>query len=261
MPILPQLFRFYREQHCLPLVGLSPTTFDHFPLATYTWMTRGGKSFTQGLGISMQEVYLLECLFATLHPKRIFAIGNSFGWSTLALSLLNPEAKVVAIDAGYDINSIEGIDLTNTISRKHKLNCKAIQGTSPSDVSRVVEAEFDSPLDFVFIDGTHTNEGVLADFRATYRHAGRQCMFALHDVRDCNLFEAFEMAKKTEGITGYILEGTASGIGILFASGAIDPVTVETLRMFAPSNKDLEEIRQAASDYRAWCLAQQDSLK
>jgi cephalosporin hydroxylase len=261
MPILPQLFRFYREHDCLPLVGLSPTKFGSFPLAAYTWMIKDGKNFTQGLGISMQEVYFLECLFATFHPTRVFAIGNSFGWSTIALSLLNPQAKVVAIDAGYDINSIQGIDLTNAISREHRLNCKAIYGISPTGVCRAVEAEFDGPLDFVFIDGTHTNEGVLADFRATHRHAGPGCIFAFHDVRDCNLFEAFETAKQTQDITGYVLEGTASGIGVLFASGAVDPLTAETLRMFAPSTEDLEEIRQAATRYQDWCQGQQSRLK
>jgi predicted O-methyltransferase YrrM len=261
MPILPQLFRFYREHDCLPLVGLSPTKFGSFPLAVYTWMIKDGKNFTQGLGISMQEVYFLECLFATFHPTRVFAIGNSFGWSTIALSLLNPRAKVVAIDAGYDINSIHGIDLTNAISREHGLNCKALLGISPAEVSRVIEAEFDGPLDFVFIDGAHTNESVLADFRATYRHAGRGCIFAFHDVRDCNLVEAFETAKETQGITGYVLEGTASGIGVLFAPGAVDPVTTDTLHMFAPSNKDLEEIRQAASRYQDWSLGWQSRLK
>src|SRR5215471_15565442 len=104
MPILPKLFRFYAEHNCLPLVGLSPTKFGSFPLATYTWLMKDNQNFTQGLGISMQEVYFLECLFAVFHPTNVFAIGNSFGWSTLALALLNPQAKVVAIDAGYDTN-------------------------------------------------------------------------------------------------------------------------------------------------------------
>jgi hypothetical protein len=256
MPVLPQLFRFYRDHNCLPLVGLSPTQFGSFPLAPYTWMIKDGKSFTQGLGISMQEMYFLECLFAAFRPANVFAIGNSFGWSTLALGLMNPQAKVVAIDAGYDINSIEGIDLTNTISREHGLNCKVLQRTSPPDVDAVVEAEFNSPLDFVFIDGAHTNEAVLADFRAIHPFGGRRCLFAFHDVRDCDLFEAFETAKETSGLDGYVLDGTSSGIGVLFAPGALDALTIETLRIFAPAREELEEIRQAASRYRDWYSAE-----
>jgi hypothetical protein len=87
VPILTRLYTLYQSHDVLPLVGLSPSSFGSFPLATYTWLIRNGESFTQGLGISAQELYFFECLFDVLRPIRVFAIGNSFGWSTLALSL------------------------------------------------------------------------------------------------------------------------------------------------------------------------------
>ena len=56
-----------------------------------------------GGGISLSEVALMEDIGQVYAPKRIFAIGCSFGWSTLALAMAMPKAKIVAIDIGLGI--------------------------------------------------------------------------------------------------------------------------------------------------------------
>ena len=101
--------------------GLNPCHFGNLPSAAFTWFIKDGESLTNGLGIAMQEVYFLECLFARLKPKSIFIIGNSAGWSSLALALLNPQARCVAIDAGFDRNALDGLDFTNRVAER-KLN-------------------------------------------------------------------------------------------------------------------------------------------
>ena len=77
MPILKRLTGLYERRGILISTGLNPCHFGNLPSAAFTWFIKDGESLTNGLGIAMQEVYFLECLFARLKPKSIFIIGNS----------------------------------------------------------------------------------------------------------------------------------------------------------------------------------------
>src|SRR5215813_4352656 len=155
--------------------------------APFTWFTRNGKSCTDGLGIALQELFFLECLFQDYSPEGLFIIGNSFGWSTLAIALLNPRSKVVAIDAGFGRNTLAGLDLTNQIARAAGLNVVAVRAISPQDIPSVFAAHFGAPPEFAFIDGLHTNEQVVLDFRAVKAVAAPNPVFLFHDVHEHNL--------------------------------------------------------------------------
>jgi predicted O-methyltransferase YrrM len=108
-------------------------------------------------GIVLQELYFLECLAQVRQAESVFVIGNSFGWSTLALSLLHPGATVTAIDSGFDENSLEGMDLTNRIAVGLGTGATAIRATSPQDVRAVVFSNLGGAVDLAFIDGFHTH--------------------------------------------------------------------------------------------------------
>src|SRR5262245_733219 len=110
VPVLARLVSLYESRGIQISTGLNPVHFERFPLVPFTWFIKDGESLTNGLGIALQEIYFAECLFERFHPTRILVIGNSFGWSTFALALTNPSANVVAIDAGLDRNSLEGIE-------------------------------------------------------------------------------------------------------------------------------------------------------
>src|SRR5580700_4996296 len=116
MPIIARLAALYERRGIRIATGLNPSHFGDFPYAPFTWFIKGGESLTEGLGISLQEIYFLECLFARFHPRSLFVIGNSLGWSTLALALANPAARVLAIDAGLDRLAREGIRFTNAVA-------------------------------------------------------------------------------------------------------------------------------------------------
>ena len=53
------------------------------------------------------------------------------GWSTLALGLLNPQGKVLAIDAGLDRNSLAGIDFTNAAALQEALPVTVLRAGRP----------------------------------------------------------------------------------------------------------------------------------
>jgi len=220
MPILARLVSLYRDRGIDIAAGLNPSHFGGFPLAAFTWFVRDGRSLTNGLGIALQEIYFLECLFARFRPRRLFVIGNSLGWSSLALGLLNPAAKTVAIDAGLDRNSKAGIEFTNRVAAEEGLPVSAVLGASPADVPRVVAEHGLAPLDFAFIDGYHSVEQVELDFAALRPHAAPDCVYLFHDVGNFGLAPGLERIAAATGLHWELLLGTSSGMAILY-----DPAT------------------------------------
>ena len=146
----------------------------------------------------------------------MFVIGNSWGWSTLALALLNPEAKVVAIDSGFDNNSLEGLEFTSRLAREETLNVRAINASSPHDVPAVLAAEFDAPIEFAFIDGYHTQQQVALDFFAIRPSAAPDAVCLFHDVLEFHLSPGIEHASAASGLPWFMLDGTPSGMAALF---------------------------------------------
>jgi hypothetical protein len=219
MPILKRLTALYESRGILISTGLNPCHFGNLLQANFTWFIKDGKSLTNGLGIAMQEVYFLECLFAALHPKNIFAIGNSAGWSSFALSLLNPAARVVAIDAGFDQNALEGLDFTNRVAAEEGLNLRAVKAVSPDGVTAVAEAHLTGPIDFAFIDGYHAQEQVVRDFTALRAHAAADCVYLFHDVYEFKLQPGIEEIVRLSGLSSQLLLGTPSGMAVVYDAG------------------------------------------
>jgi predicted O-methyltransferase YrrM len=230
MPILNPLISLYERRGIHIATGFSPWRYANLPKVAFTWFLRGGACLTNGLGISSQEVYFLECLFEGFRPSRIFVIGNSWGWSTLAVALLNPQARVVAIDSGFDDNALEGLAFTNQVAEEERLNLKVVKATSPGDVPGVLTAEFDGPVDFAFIDGYHTKEQVYLDFAAIRPLATADAVYLFHDVLEFGLEPGVARAAAVIGQPWHVLDGTSSGMAILL-DGERRP---EVMRAIAP---------------------------
>lgn len=216
MPILKRLTGLYESRGIQISTGLNPCHFGNLPSAAFTWFIKDGESLTNGLGIAMQEVYFLECLFARLKPKSIFIIGNSAGWSSLALALLNPQARCVAIDAGFDRNALEGLDFTNSVAADEGLDLRAVQAVSPEGIAGVIAEHRLAPIDFAFIDGYHTVEQVVRDFAALRDHAEPACVYLFHDVHEFKLGPGIAENVAASGLAAELLLGTPSGMAILY---------------------------------------------
>jgi len=244
MPVLNKLVKLYHNEGFQISTGLNPCHFENYPLASFTRLIRDGESQTNGLGIAMQEVYFLECLFDGFQPQNIFIIGNSFGWSTLALGLLNPEAQIIAIDSGYDAKSIEGIKLTNKLAEKAGLSrLKVIRGASPQDVSPIIEKELGGKVDFAFIDGLHTNEQIVLDFNAIKAYGTDDSVYLFHDIHEFDLYQGFETIAQHPDYQSRILMGTPSGVGLVYPNAAPDHIydTVETFSLSTNLSKVIEQ--------------------
>jgi len=216
MALLPRLIRLYEDRGFTISTGLNPLHFQGLKLAPFTWLVKDGESWTRGLGISAQEIFFLEGLFETYRPRNLLVIGNSFGWSTLALAMLNPEAKIVALDSGFDNHSLEGIALTNEIAAEEGLRVLAVEGSSPEDVPPNVMEHLGGRVDCSFVDGLHTNEQVTRDYEAIRPFAPPEAVYLFHDVHDYDLYPAFERIRETWSGESRVLLGTPSGMAILY---------------------------------------------
>jgi predicted O-methyltransferase YrrM len=185
---------------------------------TFTYLISEGKNIAHmGGGINMSEVGLLEDLGQMISPRRIFGIGCSFGWSTTALALAFPKAKVVVIDAGWG-EGYRGVEFTNNLARAQGLNVVAKIASSPEGVAPTIAAEFDGAVDFVFIDADHTDKAQYADFGAVRPHCAPDAVYLFHDVLLCGMTESFTRIWHDLGKTLYrprLLTRTASGMGVL----------------------------------------------
>jgi|ERR1043166_1600295 hypothetical protein len=253
--------------------GWNPYHLDDWRDAPFTYVKKDGRPLnTGGGGISWHEIPCLELLSRCLTPERILVIGNSFGWSTLLVSLLWPKAKVAAMDIGVQpphdaiqglLESIlrrlrgdaaplspkptYGIELTNHLAERHKLNARAILSSSPQDVGWVAEKHLGGSPDFVLIDGYHIPAQVLLDFDACRAVATPNCVYLFHDVINFKLRDAFDACQRNSGLQGGILWRTPSGMGLLYPSGQ-----TELTRVFHAFGDEEAEIRSVGAKLPRW---------
>ena len=254
MPIIAHLTSLYGNRGIQISTGLNPSHFRNFPNASFTWFFKDGESMTNGLGIALQEVYFLECLFARFRPQRLFVIGNSLGWSSLALALLNPEGRVLAIDAGFDRNADLGIELTNSLAREHDLPLTAARGLSPEDVPRLLREHAMTPVEFAFIDGDHSVAQVGIDFAAVRRDAAPGCLYLFHDVETFGLRPGVERIAAENGLRWQLLLGTTSGMALVY-DPVHAPAAFDDIAPFIAPPAVAEIIRREAWNHRHRHLA------
>jgi predicted O-methyltransferase YrrM len=215
MPVYDALYHAYRQRGFDIATGLNPTLMKDFYQAAFTWLVQDGASVTDGLGISLEEMYFLESLARVRPARSIFVIGNSFGWSTLTLGLANPGSRVLAIDSGDDLNSLEGISLTNLLAKDLAIDTTAMEGTSPEDVPSVISQFFDAPIDLAFIDGFHSNEQIVKDWRALRPFLAPDAVVLFHDVVYLDLISGYEQVVAESLGQGSLLHATTTGMGLL----------------------------------------------
>jgi predicted O-methyltransferase YrrM len=243
MPIIGELTDFYREEGIEICTGLALRYADGHPGAPFTWFCKDGESMTEHLGIAPEEVYFLEHLFVAFKPKRVLIIGNGMGWGTLAIGMLMPKGKVVALDKAPNAVTREGLALTNRIAQNYNLSVRAVQGISPQDVASVVDAELNGPVDFAFIDGLHTNEQVVLDYKAVREKSAPDAVFLFHDVAMCGLYAGMEEIERLAGLSPRLILSMPSGMAILFDEKR-HPALASMVRAFMPSDSSIAVARQ-----------------
>jgi hypothetical protein len=206
--VLPRLFSIYRTAGLEPVTGHSPFHFFNWRDAPFTRFLKGTE--LRGIfGMALQEIMFVEHFRDFISPRRILIIGNAHGWSTVALALIFPEAKIVAIDPDRT-----GVEFTNQIIAANGLAAKAVVSSSPTDVTRVVNEHLDGSVDFSLIDAIHENEAIKADFAAVKKVAVDNAYYLLHDVINWNMIAGFKELLATHHLQGMVFTRTASGMAL-----------------------------------------------
>lgn len=243
MDYLARLKAAYREHAGIAVVsGLSPYHFGNYRDAPFTHYLRGGESLTENLGISLWELLVLERFCRAQPPRSIFIVGNGLGWSAIALAMINQDASVVVIDPQA------GIELTNRIAFRERLNCIAVQGSSPGDNARIIQEYCPCPPDLVLIDGLHSNEQIVLDFNATFAVSGRAATYFFHDIVNFNLFGGLTAISETGGscaMTTHLLLCTPSGMAVVVRNDAPRAV-YDAIELFSGSVGEIIAIGKAS---------------
>jgi hypothetical protein len=268
-----KLLAIYEDDGFEVHTGWNSHHLDDWRDAPATYLKKGGCPLnTGGGGLCWQEIPCVELISSCVSSARVLIVGNSFGWSTLLMSLLWPKAQVVAMDIGVQppadaaqkmlgailrrlradqppLNPSPsfGIDLTNELAQRHHLNARAVLSASPEDVGWVAEKHLGGPPDFVFIDGYHIPPQVLLDFDACYKVAGPTGVYLFHDVINWGLRDAFDLCQKKSGLEGGVLWRTPSGMGLLYPRER-----VELRRVFRAFGDQEAEIRGVKAHLPRW---------
>ncbi len=199
--------------------SLSPLHFPGFNLAEipFSYIYKDGVKMSRGGGLAMTELSFLECLMPVVQPKNIFVIGNSFGWTTLALGLMSPHSRIVAIDMCPRPDEALGLEVTNTLGKQIEADVIALKGKSPEDVASIVSDNFEDAMDFVLIDGGHTPDQQTADFEICKSVASDGCVYVFHDVINFGLVDSFvKIASTNPELISSLLFRTPSGMAISY---------------------------------------------
>ena len=239
--VLARLLKAYRRHGFVARTGLNPLYFND-PDSPFThFQYESGESVPVGGGLAPQEIHFLECLCeGGYRPRNVLIIGNAFGWSALAIGLIVPEARIVAIDAGIEGSATDiGATLTRTIAAEEHILVRVVTAWSPKDVASVVTSECDGePLDFVLVDGLHTNEQLARDFMGVLPHASSTCVFVFHDVLHWHMLDAFNGLQLPAAYERCVLARCPSGMGVVFPSG-IDDVARDAIDAFSDETVDI----------------------
>lgn len=250
MLVISDLVAAYAAEGFAVSTGLNPTVFNGLHSVPFTWLVRDGVEVADGLGISLPEIYLLECLAAVQPSKSILVIGNSFGWSTLALALAQPDARVVGLDSGADRYSLEGLDLTARLAGRLGLShVLPVRGTSPQDIPAVVQERLGGRIDLAFVDGYHSSDQIVAEYRALRPFLESNAMVLFHDVQYTRLEAGFSTITEESGWQGTLLHATPSGIG--FLTDAPSPALARVIAAFAGDPSALAVVRERGERFHA----------
>lgn len=176
------------------------------------------------------ELRALGEILAERRPERALEIGTAHGGTLLFLTrLASPQATIASVDLpggrfGGGYGPRQRWFYQRFARREQELHLLQGDSHSPEMLSRVKAAFQGEPLDYLFIDGDHTYDGVKQDFELYSPLVRKGGVIALHDVAEHPPSKGCEVSKfwnetkrhyKHSEIINDKAQGWA-GIGVLF---------------------------------------------
>lgn len=127
------------------------------------------------------EIGQLATLVQELRPRRSVEIGFRRG-GTLALwaTLTPPDGTVLGIDLPDDFTMAQASKLMEAYSNLQIWLCDSHKQSLPMDLGAFFDHQ---PLDFLFIDGDHSADGVRRDWNTFGPLVRRGGLIAFHDIQ------------------------------------------------------------------------------
>jgi cephalosporin hydroxylase len=153
-------------------------TISNTSLSTYRVSRSAAKS---GANQKWSELSGLVHLLTQIKPKTIMEIGLDHG-GTMALwaRLMPPDAKMIGVDLKLQTDTENNI--RTRMKTGQSLRIFEADSHTQETRSRVVEALAGTKLDFLFIDGDHSYEGVKRDFEDYSTLVRTGGLVAFHDI-------------------------------------------------------------------------------
>jgi predicted O-methyltransferase YrrM len=181
-------------------------------------LRKGNKLIEASFAISLSDILVFQWIAGFAPWQRGLVIGNSFGFSTLLIAGLCPACDVDAIDAEIEgSENVLGSQLTREIAKENFPSVRLTTGFSPQDLPKACRFE---TYDFFFIDGLHTNEQLIADFRGISERRDKNSVVYLHDVGMAKMIFAWSTIKSqflARTDSAFDLNFTSSGSAIVIS--------------------------------------------
>jgi len=132
-------------------------------------------------------VHLVE-LVAKLQPKRILEVGSLYGGTMWYWMHASNNATIISVDSGVgapnaNVSDIDQTRLTLWPEWERETNCTIVQVRADSTAQDTVEAVNKyAPFDFIFVDGGHDFNTVMADWQNYWPMLKAGGCFAFHDI-------------------------------------------------------------------------------
>jgi len=146
------------------------------------------KALTIKPGQIREEIIQLLALVAELHPKVIFELGTALGGTLYLFSkVVTSHGVIISVDlpggpfgGGYPEWKIPFYK--SFIKRGQRLYLIRADSHDTKTLEKVKRALGDEKIDFLFIDGDHTYEGVKKDFEMYSPLVRKRGIIAFHDI-------------------------------------------------------------------------------
>jgi predicted O-methyltransferase YrrM len=189
----------------------------NFPFNQFRWSIRPAQK--------KSEILTLLKILAKQKPKNILEIGNAWGGTLfLFAKVASPQAKIVGVDIpeGYSewrVNLYQSFGMPEQKIRLIRENSHL-----PSTLGKIETALEGHKLDFLFIDGDHTYDGVKKDFEMYRKLVRKGGLIAFHDIcihppeTGCEVNKLWTEIKNTHKHEELIQDNKQGccGIGILY---------------------------------------------
>ena len=249
---LVDLIKLYESNDYVVQSSLSPLHFPGFNHAQlpFSYIYQNGELVCRGGGLAISELMFVDSIASIMEPKNIFIIGNSFGWTTLALGLMCPTSRIVAIDICSRPEEEFGIKETNRMGEQISAEIRAIKAKSPENVTSVITNNFEGGIDLVLIDGGHTPQQQTDDFLVCKKLANEQCVYLFHDVINFSLVKSFvTIAAENTHLISSLLFRTPSGMGISYPKEFHESLS-DTVNAFTESDERVKSLHSEGRKIR-----------